>query len=112
MEQETVTVDYLSPEERETTIAMSDGDNLVRINTAQRTIITALRKKPAFAEIANGFHGTTEWAEFTIPREKFNLAKAVKSSLNLTDEQRETRRANMARLRASRTATIAKENKQ
>ena len=110
MEQETVTVDYLTPDERETTLTMSDGDDLVRISTAQRTMITALRKKPAFTEVATGFHGTTEWAEFTIPREKFNLAKAVKSSLNLTDEQRETRRANMARLHAHRAATIAKEN--
>ena len=78
--------------ERETTIVMSDGDPLVRISTMQRTVITALRKKDAFTEVKSGFFDKTEWADFTIPREKFNLAKAVKATVNLTDEQREERR--------------------
>ena len=112
MSQETATVDYLTPDERETTLTMSDGDDHVRINTAQRTMITALRKKPAFTEVATGFHGTTEWAEFTIPKARFNLAKAAKIAQNLTSEQRESRRANMARLHANRAATIAKGNKE
>lgn len=56
----------------------------VRIWTAQRTVITSLRKKPdRFHEIASGFHGTTEWAEFSIPVAHVNwstLAKRMGSS--------------------------------
>ena len=90
--------------ERETTVVMSDGDPLVRISTAQRTVITALRKKEAFTETATGFHEKTEWAEFTIPRKKFNLAKAVKATRVLTDEQREELRQRAEHLAAYREA--------
>ena len=38
------------------------------------------------------------------------LTFSVYSAQNLTSEQRESRRANMARLHAHRAATIAKEN--
>ena len=44
----------LAQDERETTLTMSDGDDHVRINTAQRT--------------ASGHFGSTEWAEFTCPK--------------------------------------------
>ena len=76
--------------ERETTVTMSDGDPLVRIWTCQRTTITRLRKKPeAFREVASGHDGTREWAEFTIPAERFNLARGAKGRRTLTEEQRE-----------------------
>lgn len=76
--------------ERETTVTMSDGDPLVRIWSCQRPTITRLRKKPgAFKEIASGYDGTREWAEFTIPAERFNLARGAKGRRTLTEEQRE-----------------------
>ena len=67
----------LTPDERETTLTMSDGDDHVRINTAQRTVITRLRRKPEiFTETASGHFGSTEWAEFTCPKDRFNLGAA------------------------------------
>ena len=76
--------------ERETTVTMSDGDPLVRIWTCQRPTITRLRKKPeAFLEVASGYDGTREWAEFIIPAERFNLARGAKGRRTLTEEQRE-----------------------
>ena len=36
----------------------------MRIWTAQRTYITALRHSGKFTETRSGFYGTTEWAEF------------------------------------------------
>lgn len=98
----------LTPDERETTLTMSDGDNLVRINTAQRTVITRLRRKPEiFTETASGHFGSTEWAEFTCPKDRFNLGAAARPKREMTDEQRE---AIAARLNAHRAITIAKEN--
>ena len=98
--------------ERETIIRMSDGDDLVNIWSAQRTVITALRKKPEqFNEKATGHDDGTEWAEFDIPKKKFNLAKAVKVTHHLTPEQREKRRqqgiANMEKMRAAREKSAA-----
>ncbi len=78
----------LTPPERETVVNASDGDPLVRIWTAQGTVITKLRKDPAFTELKTGRHDGTEWAEFTIPAEKFNLAKCVTRTRNLTEAQR------------------------
>ena len=45
----------------------------VRSWTAQRTYITALRHSGKFTETRSGFYGTTEWAEFTIPRDQSYL---------------------------------------
>ena len=98
----------LTPDERETTLTMSDGDDHVRINTAQRTVITRLRRKPEiFTETASGHFGSTEWAEFTCPKDRFNLGAAARPKREMTDEQRQ---AIAARLNAHRAATIAKEN--
>lgn len=78
--------------ERETTLTMNDGEPTVRINTAQRRILTALRKKPTvFREIATGFHGTTEWAEFEVDTSEvsFNLAASGRERRQLTEDQRQ-----------------------
>lgn len=93
MDEKTETSENLHPLtalERETTVTMSDGDPLVHINTAQRTVLTRLRRKPeVFTETKTGYHGTTEWAEFTCPRERFNLGAAARPKRLLTPEQRE-----------------------
>lgn len=83
--------------ERETIINASDGDQTVKIWTAQRRYITRLRRNPTFTEIATGFHGNTEWAEFTIPADKWNPASGAKRTL--TDEQRAALAARMKNLR-------------
>lgn len=88
-ENDAPTVKYLTADERETIIRLSDGDDLVRIWTARRRDITALRKKPDATETSTGFHGTTEWAEFTIPRERWSTGRGIKGARrHLSDEQK------------------------
>lgn len=108
---ETTTSDIAN--EYETTVNMTDADDLVRIWTAQRSVLTRLRKKPdKFTETKNGYYtnayGTRyEWAEFTIPAKDFNLAKAAINRRQLTDEQRE---AAARRARASFSARGTTDN--
>lgn len=85
--------------ERETTVASTDGDDTVRIWTAQRRHIGRLRRHPAFTEVKSGYHDGTEWAEFTIAADQWNPASGAKRKSNLTDEQRQ---AAADRLRAAR----------
>lgn len=79
----------LNGDERETSITMSDGDDKVRIWTAQRPVITALRKKDQVKEISNGFIGTTEWASFTIDKDQWSPATGVKRRSTMTEEQKQ-----------------------
>src|SRR5690242_6584955 len=67
--------------ERETIINLDDGSDLARIWTAQRPVITKLRKHPGFTEVASGLYGSSPWAEFTAPADKFTftLKRAVTS---------------------------------
>lgn len=91
----------LNAYERETTINASDGDDVVRIWTAQRTVITRLRRDKRFTETGSGkdFDGSA-WAEFTISADQWNPATGAKRSLNLTEEQRAVRAERMRLLRA------------
>jgi hypothetical protein len=73
------TVARLTADERETVITTSDGSPVVRIWTAQRTVLTALRRKPHhFTEVRSGFHGATEWAEFETVTDVWNVATGAK----------------------------------
>ena len=77
----------LVAEERETVITVTDADELVRIWSAQKRSITKMRKNPAFTEVGHGVHGTTEWAEFTTPADRWSPC-GVKRRTNLTKQQR------------------------
>jgi len=86
--------------ERETTVTITDADDTVRIWTAQRRYIGRLRRHPAYAEIATGFHDGSEWAEFTIPADRWNPATGAKRErAPMTDEQRAEAAARLARAR-------------
>lgn len=63
--------------ERETVVNTSDGDEVVRIWTAQR-----------FAEIRTGFVDGSEWAEFEVDSDSWNPASGVKRNVNLSEKQR------------------------
>ena len=89
----------LTPYERETTVNASDGDQVVRIWTAQRKHITRMRRHDSFTETATGYHGGTEWAEFTIPASDWNPASGAKRKRNLTDEQRQALADRLAKAR-------------
>ena len=81
-------------------------EDLVRITTAQRTVITKLRRKPEiFTETASGHFGATEWAEFTCPKDRFNLGAAARPKREISEAQREAALANVFRARAAREAS-------
>lgn len=98
-------VQSLSANERETTVTACDADGQVRIWSAQRPFITRMRKDPLFTEVACGHCGTTEWAEFTIPADRWSPL-GVKRTRSMTSEQRQEAAARLAQARraaASRT---------
>lgn len=68
--------------ERETIIRWDDESGLVSIWTAQRPVITKLRKSAAFTEVKSGSHGSSPWAEFSIPVSEFRFSakRAVSES--------------------------------
>ncbi len=73
--------------ERETVINSSDGDDLVRIWTAQRRYITKLRKDSRFTETASGVLESSEWSSFTIEASLWSPL-GVKRRVSLTEHQR------------------------
>lgn len=97
----------LTPPERETIVNADDENGEVRIWTAQRKVITRLRRHRGFTEVDSGFHGTSEWAAFTIPADQWSPAGGAKASRNYSAEQRTAMRERMAhaqRVRESRSA--------
>ena len=89
----------LTAPERETIVNTSDGDDLVRIWTAQRRYMGRLRRNKSFTQVATGYIGGTEWAEFTIASREWFPDSGAKRRSNLTDEQK---RASAERLAAIR----------
>lgn len=95
----------LSAAERETVINTSDDDDQVRIWTCQRTVITSLRKKPhQFHEVQSGYHGSTEWAEFTIPVTDVNWGALAK--------RKGSPRPNNSFARSARSVTVSTEREE
>lgn len=92
----------LSAAERETTVTATDADDTVRIWTCQKRYLGRLRRHPSFTEVATGFHGSTEWAEFTIAAADWNPATGAKRKSGMTDAQKA---ALAERLRAVRKAS-------
>lgn len=89
--------------EEETTVTLSSGEELVQIWTARRKDITALRKKSAvFTEIASGFDGVHNWAEFTCELSRFNIASAARPKRERTEAQKLADKAAGERLRKAR----------
>lgn len=78
----------LTSEERETVVTVTDSSDVVNIWTCRRKDITRLRKHDSYTQIRSGFHGSTEWAEFTIPADSWNPATGAKRKRVLTEEQR------------------------
>lgn len=90
----------LNPDERETIVNVTDGDDQVTIWTAQRKAITRLRKNTSFTQTGTGYHGSTEWAQFTIPADQWNPASGAKRrSRPMTPEQRQAAAERLAKAR-------------
>lgn len=77
----------LAASERETVITFNDAEQYAEVYTAQRAIITKLKRNPAATLIAEGRHGGSVWAKFEIPKALVSFrSKQVKREL--TEEQR------------------------
>jgi hypothetical protein len=57
----------LTKPERETVINWSDDDRTAYVWTAQRPVITKLKANESAELVAEGFVGSTAWAEFRLP---------------------------------------------
>lgn len=90
-------------EERETSITYSDADDQVVIFTCIRKDITALKKKEQFTLTEEGkYKDGTAHATFTIPRDRFNIAGAARTTRALSDEQRKAQGERLAAARQKR----------
>lgn len=92
----------LTAPERETVITATDEDPVVKIYTIQRKYITALKKKCPEYLHKEGMYGTTSWAEFHLPADKWSPASGVKRTRTMTDEQRRAVGERLAKGRRAR----------
>ena len=99
-----MTIRSLTPPERETVINTTDADNQVHIWTAQRPYITRLRRHPKVVQLATGYIGSTEWAQFSIPRDQWNPVSGVKRSRTLSDNEKKAAAKRLAQVRQARQA--------
>jgi hypothetical protein len=86
--------------ERETVIVLNDADELATVYTAQRPVITRLKKNPAARLVNEGRYGRSQWAEFELPK-RFVSFRSKRRVLN--PEERARRGAN---LRDARTKAV------
>ena len=91
----------LTAAERETIVTLNDEDDVLHVWTAQRPWITRLKKNPAARLIEEGKHDGSVWARFELPADLLTF-RSKRTRLELTDEQRETRRERLALARAAR----------
>lgn len=82
----------LNSSERETTVVATDDSDVVVVWSAIRRHITKMRRNPQFTEVKSGHHGTTEWAEFHVPADRWSPV-GVKRQVSLTNQQRDEARA-------------------
>jgi hypothetical protein len=83
---------------------VTEADDVVRIWSAIRTHITAMRKSPSFTEIRCGRVDGSEWAEFEIPRDAWNPVRGVKDSRKQSSEQKRASAERLAAARAAKTS--------
>ena len=91
----------LTEYEHETVINMNDADGTASVWTAQRKVISRLRKNPAAVLVAEGVHEGSVWAEFTIPAHLVSF-RTVKVRPAFTPEQRQVMRDRMLKIRAAK----------
>jgi hypothetical protein len=77
----------LTAVERETVITMNDEEDTADIWTAQRPVITKLKKNPAAILIEEGKHDGSVWARFTLPAGLISF-RTTRVKRELSDEQR------------------------
>ncbi len=96
----------LTAAERETVITMNDEDKVAAIWTAQRPVITKLKKNPSAVLIEEGNFDGSVWARFELPAGLISF-RSVKVRRELTEEQRAEASARMKALRAQQGRPLA-----
>ena len=64
--------------ERETIVTMNDEEDFMVIHTAQKPVITSLKKNPSATLIDEGTWGTTAWANFEMPKGLYTFRSGKK----------------------------------
>ena len=90
--------------ERETTIAYSDDDEVVRIFTCIKRDLTVLKKNSAFKQVRSGTYADgTQWGDFELSVDDFgSVSSLVKRKRNLSDEQRAAVAERLSKARQAR----------
>lgn len=97
----------MKAEERETTCSYTDDGTDVVIYTCIRKDITTMKKKEQFTLVDEGkYSDGTLYANFTIPREKFDIGRAARSSRVMTDEAKQKLVERLAASRAEKTEAV------
>lgn len=90
----------LTAPERETVVTMSDEDGVACVYTAQRRILTKLKKNPAATLIEEGVFEGSAWGRFEIPAGLISF-RSTRVKREMTPEQKA---AAGERLKAARSA--------
>jgi len=77
----------LTAPERETVITLSDAEYVAHVYTAQRPLITKLKKNPAATLIEEGTFEGSAYARFELPSGLISF-RSGRSKRELSDEQR------------------------
>ena len=93
----------LTPPERETVISFSDDEDTAYIYSAQRTVITKLKKNPAAVLTEEGVFEGSAWARFTLPASLVSF-RTTNTRRELSTEQRESLASRMREMRAAQNA--------
>jgi len=90
----------LTAPERETIIGMDDSRDTASIYTAQRKLITKLKKNPAVVLLEEGVFEGSAWARFEMPANLISF-RTVKKTIVLTEEQKQARAAQLRQIRGA-----------
>jgi len=83
--------------ERETVILMNDAEDWAEIHTAQRSVITRLRKNPAATLVEEGADGSSVWAKYRVPKELVSVrTKTARRGFSASERQRRADRLRQA----------------
>lgn len=86
--------------ERETVVAYTQDDTVIRVYSCIRSDINKMRKKSAYTLVKEGeYEGGVAWAVFEIPRDKFDIGRAARATRTLTPEQAEAARLRLQKAR-------------
>jgi hypothetical protein len=97
---------YLTADERETVILLSDASDTAEIYTHQRRMITKLKKCGAAKLVEEGVHSGCAFARFELPARRLSFRSGTAKRV-LSAEQKAAQADRLAKMRRSRAETAA-----